>query len=180
MAAGNPLYDIHDAFWDMLEDQSCATDLVTSGKHFTDLVASSERRVLTDADVWDYFREQGIIAGVPECAVVQVGLKAGDRVHGCGGTALDVNFEVLIRTGEHTADTFWDLQWAVFRQCMNWESHLGALTWFESADDKVWNVDLLDTGDSLVMKALGKETHGWGCAWKCEVRCVFGPSNLIG
>ena len=182
MAAGNPLYDIHEALWDMLEDTSCATNLVTAEKHFTNLVATTERRVLTEADFWDYFRAEGIVAGVPECAVVQVNTRAGDREHGCDTTALELGYEILIRTGEHTADTFWDLQWATFRQCMNWEAHLGStqLSWFNAAEsNKVWNVDLLDTNDSLIMKILGKETHGWSCAWKCRIQAVFDHSTLI-
>lgn len=180
MAAGNPLYDIHKAIWNMLEDTDCATDLVTAEKHFTNLVATTERRVLTDADVWDYFRDAGIVAGAPECAVVQVSTRAGDKAHGCNATALDLGYEILIRTGEHTADTFWDLQWATFRQCMNWQAHLGRtqLNWFDNTSYP-WNVDLLDTDDSLIMKILGKETNGWSCAWKCRVNNVFKPSKLI-
>ena len=185
MAAGNPFYDIHEALWDMLEDTDCATDLVTAGKHFTDLVATPERRVLTDADVWDYFRAEGVVAGVPECAVVQVSVRAGDRALDCVGTAVDVHYEVLIRTGEHTADTFWDLQWATLRQCMNWEAYFGRdddgdpiMSWLDESS-YVWNVDLFDTKDSLVMQILGKDTNGWSCAWKAEVRCVFQPSSLI-
>ena len=166
MAAGNPLYDIHNAFWDMLEDKS----------YFTDLVKAGNRRKLTTAK-WDFFQEHAQPADYPEVTIVQTGVEAGDRALGCNGTALRLIYEVWIATGEQPADSFWDVQWAVFRAFMDWEDHVGALTW-DDPEGKVWNCDLLNSEDSLLNKRLNREVKGWSCAWRGAVDCDFTHSTL--
>jgi len=180
MAAGNPLYDLHAAIWSMMEDTSCATDLVAAGKHFTNLVAAAKRKKMT-ATVWDFLRDSKLSADFPECVIVQTGLRANDRGMGCNGTGLDVLIEMWIATGEQPADRLWDVQWAAFRQWMNWEAHLSydsSLTW--SGDTFVWNADLLDSEDTLLLTKLNKTVKGWSCAWRARVQCFFVPSDLTG
>lgn len=177
MATGNPLWDIHDKIWDMLEDTSCAGDLLANSLHFTQLVAANKRKKMTST-VWDFVKDRQTGADFPSVAVVQTGVKAGDRSHGCNATALDVTVEVWVATGQEPAERFWDVQWAIFRQWMNWEAHLAQDTW--AGNTYVWNVDLLNSEDSPLLTKLEKTIRGWSCAWRGLIYAYFTPSDLIG
>ncbi len=166
MAEGNPLYDIHAAFWTLLESKT----------YFTDDVPKGCRRKMTKTSR-DFFREHAQAGDYPEVTIVQTGIEGGDRALGCNGTSLRLLWEVWVATGQQPGDRLWDVQWAVFRALMDWDDSIGALTW-DNPEGKVWNCDLLNSEDTLLNKQLNREIKGWSSVWRGATDCVFTHSTL--
>ena len=172
------MYDLHAAIWAMLEDDTCATDLVEAGLHFTDLVAATKRRKMT-ATSWDFFREHAGPGDYPETTVVQTAHFATEKA-ACNLTYLDVLIQVWIATGQQPGERLRDVQWAVFRQMQNWKAHLGqesSLTW--NSKRYCWNFDLVKSDDSLTNEVLNRKVKGWTSVWNGIAFLNFTPSDLI-
>lgn len=176
MAYSNPLSDIHTKLWTMMEDTTCATYLLSAGKHFTNLVPAGKRKKMT-ATKWD-FMDRKLTGDFPECAIVQTGLSFRDRGLGCDASSLELKYELWVATGEQPGHRLWEIQFAALAQWGNVDAQIKTLAW-TTPIGKVWEADLLDSKDSFLLSQLNKTIEGWSSVWIARVQCVFDPSSLI-
>lgn len=166
MAAGNPLWEVHDAIWTMLEASTDFTTEVPDGNrvNYTESDFSPEKHNLAAADV-------------PQVMVRQAGMELGERV-ASNATHVVLKFEVLVHTGQQPIDRLLDVQWAVFRALLEWETYLqDALTW--GGENYVRNADMISTEDSVTNKDLHRNLKGWTSVWAGLVDCWFSNAALI-
>lgn len=170
MSAGNPLWEIHDAIWGLLE----------AHEGFCDLVASRKRlRYLQTA--WDAVLEYHTLVRelVPCVAVIQTGIgpEAGGDRRASNRTFVDVRWAVLVASGDRRLDNILDVQWAVLRALMNWDDTMKSLTW--EGQPYVVNCDLLDSSDGLRLgPELTKGLRGWCSVWAGVTNCSF-PHTIL-
>ena len=176
MAEGNPFWDIHNALWGMLEDETKSADLVAAELHFVNLV--DERNRIKYIETAKDLEKRTTAAGdFPEVAIVSTGFKFHDRFDS-NDDQIIVEWGVYVSTGEQPFGGFFDVQWAVFRQLQGWEAALqDTLTW--KSEKYVRDSDLLTAEDSLDRRELNRLIKGWSSVWACQTACHFSHSKVI-
>lgn len=164
MAAGNVLWEIHDKLWDLLEAKTV----------FTDLIPSPNRIKFTGAKRMPQ-KEMASIADMPEVMVWNAGLLTQDR-RASNATFFQVQWEVLVHSGEQPFDPFFDVQWAVWVALLNWDATMKAI---KIGDEyPVKNCDTLTAKDSLRDDARNHNLRGWGSVWVGKTDCWFSHATL--
>jgi len=164
MAAGNIFWEVHDKLWDLLEAKTAFTTEVKSANRikFTGSLRAPQREVASYADT-------------PQVLVWNAGITAQDR-RASNATYLEVQWEVLVTSGEQPFDPFFDVQEAIFAALMNWDATMTAITW--GAENPVKNCDILKAEDSLLDKKADLNMRGWKSAWVGRTDCWFNHTNL--
>jgi len=176
----NPFYDIHEALWTMLEAHT-----LDDSSGFADLVAERNRLkyVVTTRDAVKLY-EGGFPDAQPRVAIIQAGMKPGDRM-ASNCTFCTLIWKVLVSTGDLRMTSFFDVQFAVLRALLRWDTYLkDALTW--EGESYVGNTDLVETEDGPSAERLNaiikfsEGIAGWASAWTGVTDCYFNHATLIG
>jgi len=175
MAAGNPFWDLHDGIWDLLEDTSTATDLLAAGKHFTNLIESRNRIKFT-GDSREPIRQVTSTADRPEAMVWATQTRVRDR-RASNADSIALQWEVIVRTKHQSFGILFDLQWAVIRQLVNWDSLKTTVKWGSEYPVKIF--DILTSEDSLINRGLNQNLKGWTSVWQGYTELWFSHANLI-
>ncbi len=164
----NPLRQIHDGIWDLLEARA---DLMA-------LVLEDSRRKYYDADDERGEPERDNVGAgtLPELRVFQTGHDVQPHLD-TKDVKVTMNWAVQITTGERMQNTLLDVQWATIRALIDWSS-LEALTWQDEEFVKATRVFTMK--DSLDNKELNRGQRGWASVWQCEMVCVFNRSYMTG
>lgn len=178
MATGNPIWDLHNGLWGLLEDATNVATLKTAGKHFTDLVQNSVRcRIkLTSATERNPMDEVESTDDFPKVAILHAKTKPRDRT-ASNATKLGVQWEVLIRTGDQRFDSIFDVEWAIFRQLVNWDTLKTTVTWGDTTPVKL--CDMLSSEESLFDQRQNKLMRGWSAVWIGHTDLWFPHDTLI-
>lgn len=176
----NPFTDIHTAIWTMLEAHTLG-----DGTGFADLVEERNRLkyAVTAQDAIALY-EGGFPDSQPRVAVIQAGLKPGDR-RASNCTFCTLIWKVLVATGDQRLGSFFGVQFAVLRAMLRWDEYLkDTLTW--KSEPYVFDLDPLEAEDTLdfgqlneVIK-LSEGIAGWASAWTGVADCHFNHATLIG
>lgn len=176
----NPFYDIHTAIWTMLKAHTLG-----DSKGFADLVEDRNRLkyIVTAQDAIKLY-EGGFPDSQPRVAVIQAGLKPGDR-RASNTTFCTLIWKVLVTTGDQRFGSFFDVQFAVLRALLRWDEYLkDTLTW--ESEPYVDDMDPTETEDTLDYETLNEVIKlsegvaGWSSVWTGVVACHFNHATLIG
>jgi len=163
---GNPLRDIYDAVWAMLED--------TDQSSFSTKVAE-QNRIKHSSSAEDILSwEVEAVPLSPEAAVVITKLKPADRPNS-SCQLLVVEWEVWVRLTDSANATFLDIQWEIYKALLNWEPKLRA-TLVLDANYYCRNVDTMSVDQSFLV---GKKPNGWRAAWVGQCDCWFQHTALV-
>lgn len=177
MASGNPIWDVYNGLWGLLEDVTNVSSLVTAGKHFTDLVPSAQRIKFTSSTDRNPFTGVESSNDMPEVAIFHARGKPRDR-RASNSTSFLVQWEVLIRSGDQRFDSIMDVEWAVFRQLANWDSLKTSITW-NTTVYPVKLCDLRSTEDSMFDERTNQQLRGWRAIWVGETDLWFPHDTFV-
>jgi hypothetical protein len=182
MATGNPLWDVHNKLWALLEDTSNIASLKSAGKHFDDLVSDSpgQRIKFTSATERNPMEAVESSADMPKVAILHATTKPREWP-ASGSDAWGIQWEVLVRTGDQRFDSVFDLEWAIYRQLTNWRSGTHnlktSITW--NGTNPVKLCDLLSTEASLFDERQNKNMRGWSAKWVGHTDLWFSHTALM-
>lgn len=165
MSATNPLRQVYSAFWSMLEAHSGFTDLVLVGNRikFSGTAARSPQKPeISDADL-------------PEVRVVQTGLHPHLQ-RTSNGSSLVTRWAVQIASGDQRMPALMDVQWAIYRALMGWETHVQALQW--ESKEFVTVCRPLEVKVELTDRRANRGIRGWSDVWAGEVIMWFATADL--
>ena len=182
MSTGNPLYDVHDKLWALLEDTDNIASLKEAGKHFTDLVKDSPvtRIKFTSDTNTNPMADVESTADMPKVAILH-GRTTPKEWAGSNADVWGIQWEVLVRTGDQRFTNIFDLEWAILRQLMNWRSGTHnlktSITW--NGANPVKLCDILSTEASLFDERQNKNMRGWSAKWVGHTDLWFSHAALM-
>lgn len=165
MPVTNPLRLVHTAIWTMLEANSDFTTLVPSGNRIkfsgTDTPAP-DKDTLSTADV-------------PEVRVLDTGFRPHLQ-QTSSSSSLTMEVQIQVTTGEQEFADLLDVQWAIYRAMLGWETYLKAtITWATKACVTLCR-------PLAVRSLLGAKTDrglkGWSAVWAGQIQLDFTTSDL--
>jgi len=161
---GNIFFEIHDKLWDLLEAKTAFTTAVKAANRikFTGAIAGPRTELVSSSSF-------------PQVMVWNAGITAQDR-RASNATYMEVQWEVLVKTGDQPFDPFFAVQEAVFAALMNWDTIMKAILWV--AEYPVKNCDILKASDSLLDSKDDQNIRGWKSAWVGRTDCWFNHANL--
>ena len=170
MSDTNPIQQVHDAFWDMLESRHdfCALVPKRCRVRYDDDINSGERGEPQE-------RTAKSESDQPEVRLVQTGFLphySADSTH----SNITLTFEIHVSTGRRWNNKLSAIQFAIFRALHDWITHLETLTW--RGETFVRKCDPLQAKDSLDNRELNRQIRGWSCVWAGEVMLWFNISDL--
>ena len=167
----NPLPDIYDALWAMLEDSS----------DFCSYVPSTNRiKYVDDTDTkWEPEKRDVPGAGrLPEVRVQLVGARP-DAFGDSSNSGIILRFSIDVTTGERNQYSLLNVIWAIWEAMHDWDTRLQAVTWNTDEIPVRW-CRALAWEDSMDNEALNRGSRGWTSVWQCEIGCWFSRSGLTG
>lgn len=167
MSAENPLRQIHNALWALLAANDDFDALVPAGLRRVNWIGSSRAPEV----------DEGLSpADYPRVRIVPVKIKPHLQ-RTSNGSSLDVIWQVQVATGDQRLQTLLDIEWAVYRALLTWETHLrDDLRW--SGKEFVKLARPLETETNLDDKKQNRGTRGWSAVWTGETRLWFTTSDL--
>jgi hypothetical protein len=86
-----------------------------------------------------------------------------------------------VRTGDQRFDDLFDLEWAIYRQLLDWDTGTNNLktsvTW--SGTNPVKCCDLLKATDSIFDERTNKNLKGWRAVWVGQTDLWFPHDTVI-
>ncbi len=155
----NPLTQVSDALWTMLEANSGFADLVKAGNRIKYNNRAPEKAA---SQAGDYPRVR-IREHIGECNLHRTS----------NSVSLSKQYHVQIATGEQAFDSLHDVEWEVLRAFADWEPTLEALEWDEDESKFVKRCDLLTSQAALDDTSENKRIRGWSTVWIGEVEMWF-------
>ena|GEM_PF-6748266 len=167
----NPLKQIHDAFWTMLEARTDFCNLILAGNRIKTYDADGFG--LGEPDVIDQRDPSGSAA----VRVIQTGSEPS-RHSDTSHTAIVLVWEIQILTGRRYINTLLDVLWAIYRAMEGWTTYTrDALTWhddyFFKSCEPTLSVDKLDNA------SLHKAIQGWTTVLTVKTECWFAKSEML-
>jgi len=177
MADTNPIKQVYDGLWIVLEAHSGFTDLVVAGNRI------KLTKGLSDADeAIDPDKERMLPADFPQVRIVPMGAYAYMR-ESSSGTRLDLTFRIEARTSETQYDDLGLLTWETIRAMMDWRTAtdgagstaMASMTW--ASKTFVTDISMLQRQDQVTVdKKIG--ISEWRALWFGRARLDFDTSDL--
>ena len=164
--ADNPMRMVYDALWNMLE----------ASEAFTTAVPRAGNRIKLSDTTFVYGKDTLADADMPE---VRIGLlKQFPHLQATSDSSfLTQHWEITISTGDVRFLSVLDVDWAIYRAMMGWETHLkDALEW--QSKEFVELCRPLDITETLADQKLSRGNLGWLSVWQGEVRMHFTTSDV--
>jgi hypothetical protein len=164
MANDNPLRQIHNALWAMLEASS----------DFCSFVAP-ENRIKFNGDALPADTPQISTGSTPEVRVLHVGLephlqRTSDR------SSVVARWEIQIHSGDDRLLTDLDIEWAILRALVDWQTHLQALAWQGQPFVEVCRPVTAEAANTN--RKGNRGIKAWRAVWAGEIRMWFRTSDL--
>jgi hypothetical protein len=164
MSADNPLKQIYNAIWSLLEARSELTDLVLIGDRIK-YIGSSRAPEKNEVLSTDF----------PEIRVIPVQSKPHlDQDSTSSGWI--VVWQVQIASGDQRLQTVLDVEWEVYRAMQTWRTHVMPLTW--KGKEFVHLARPIETVWELDNKRLNRGIRGWSAVWAGETHMNFTTADL--
>lgn len=165
MSDTNPLIQVYDALWDLLEARQA----------FRELVSPGNRIKLRGKDRYP-FKDEVSSADVPEVRLVPVG-SSPFLQDTSNSTRVIERYEIQISTGNLLIETLCLVKFEIVRAMADWATKLRALTWNDAAFVHLARITAAD--DGVTQSDLMRGIRGWASLWACEVHLHFSTVNLI-
>jgi len=164
MAETNPLTQITDGLWTMLEANTGFTALVKGPNRIKYDKRAPEKPA---AQKGDYPRVR-IREHTAKCNLHRTS----------NSISFAKQYHVQVATGEQKLDSLHDVEWEILRAFSDWETTLEALEWVEDASNFVKRCDLLGAEQALDNQSVNKRIRGWSTVWIAEVECFFQNTTM--
>lgn len=177
MADINPIKQVYDGLWTVLEAHTGFTDIVVVGNRIKltkGLLDVNEARAPDKGRVLD--------ADFPQVRIVPAGADSYPRDTSTG-TRLDLFFRIEAKTGEKQYDDLALLTWETMRAMIDWRTAtdgeespstaLAAMTW--ASKTFVTDISMLQRQERV---AAEKSIPGWQAVWQGRARMDFDTSDL--
>ena len=160
----NPLTQVTDAFWDMLEGNSGFTALVAAGNRLKYDDRDPEKDAAMYADFpWVRIRETAAQAHI---------------YHTSNMSSFTKRYFVQVATGEQSLVSSHDVEFEVIRAYADWVTYLTNLVWTDSNDTFVKESSLLTAEQMLDNEQVNKGIRGWSTVWACSAFFAFQTTAL--
>jgi hypothetical protein len=167
----NPLRDIYESLWQMLEASAAFVALVPPANRLR-LSRPGDEGELQPA-------EEGSLSSLaPSVRIVQIGIST-DPFCDSRQSALAVRFAIQAASNSPYLDDLQDAQWAIFRASTRWQDFLYQLRWEEAAyvvSCRTLHSQEIPQGRKLDWDE--SSGRGWSTVLACEVACQFVTENI--
>lgn len=167
MAEDNPLTQVHNALWELLENRTEFTDLVRVGN-----------RIKATPAMRDPEKEQWTAQDFPQVRIIATGLEPHLWATSSSST-LNVTWEVQIATDAQDTTTLFQVTWAVFMALHDWPTTMRALTW----NDRAGFVNKCVPGEANLGQSYAMveaNVRGWSTVWTGVTQMAFAIVDLQG
>ena len=160
----NPLTQVTDALWTMLEDNTAFTALVPASNRIKYDNRSPEKQTAQKAD----YPEVRIRESFGQAQLYQTS----------NMSSFTKRYDIQIATGEQSLVSVHDVEWEIIRSFADWPTRLEALQW--DVDDSYFVKDcrLLQAEQTLDNQAANRRIRGWTTIWVCLVMFAFQTTAL--
>ena len=166
MVITDPITQVYDALWTLLE----------AGNDFQELVKSGNRIKLTSRDR-SPFKDNLGSADVPEVTILPMGATVAHQHRSTSGSSLSQGFQIRVATGEQNLHTLvFPLKWAIYKAMADWATVLTALTW--KGVTYVVHCRLADAADGISEVDIARGITGWTVLWQCNVEMWFSTVTI--
>lgn len=171
MSIQNPLWQVHNALWTLLESDSDFTTAVKSMNRikYNSTTDREPDKKSASSDDFPMVRIR-CIGGTP-------------RAHRTSNSStLSLHWAIEILSGDQRLATqaynkSFDVQWAVYKALVNWKSYLYDFTW-DSNDFKVRYCRAHKSEDTLTNEDLQRNQRGWQSIWTGETEIWFTTTDM--
>ena len=155
----NPLTQVTDALWDMLEANSAFTLLVPVSNRIKYDNPHPEKRNVMKADF-------------PEVRIREY--STNTNIHRTSNSVTFAKqYHVQIATGTQSLVSVHDVEWEILRSFAGWTTTLEALTWDQDASQFVKRADLANAQQTLESQEANRGIKGWVTVMVAEVEFWF-------
>lgn len=160
----NPLTQVTDALWTMLEANSGFTNLVKAGNRIKYDSRNPEKHMAQSADY--------PIVRIKESTALAQPYRTSNM------STFSKQYHIQIITGEQAYDSCHDVEFEIIRSFADWPNNLESLAW--SGDDSkfVYDCRLLTAEQMLDSKEPNQKIRGWSTVWACMVGFKFQTTAL--
>ena len=162
MSVSNPLSQVRDAIWQLLEANTAFTALVPVGNRIK--LANAPKRGSQYADF--------------PCVTIEP--VEGISVRDWTNTDAEIRkgFRIKVATGDTDSDKLDALTWQIFFALKNWETTMQALSW-NGSTGYVKYCGLSEHDETLNERELTRTETGWATVWVGEVWMSFPHTDLV-
>ena len=170
MADVNPIIQVYEALWQLLEADSDFTELVKAGNRVKySTVDGVEPRVKPVKEIMQD-------ADLPEVRIVSVSAEPHLQ-RTSNGSSMQRTFSLQIATGDlRYSEKLWPVEWAALRALSRWAETLLALTWNGKTFVKLVRPGAISEGRAE--SDLNRGISGWSTIWAITVDMWFTTSDL--
>ncbi len=155
----NPLTQVTDALWDMLEGNS----------EFATLVATGNRLKYDDRDPE---KDATMYADFPWVRIRETAAQA-HIYHTSNMSSFTKRYFIQVATGEQSLTSTHDVEFAVIRAYADWVTYLTDLVWTGDGEKFVKESSLLTAEQMLDNEEVNRGIRGWSTIWACSVFFAF-------
>lgn len=165
MSDVDPLTQVHEAFWRMLEgsEDFCKAVKPNNRIKMPAAYGGPEKEKRTDDDY-------------PQVRVILVSLEATIG-RTSSSSQLVANWEIQVSTiDQRITSSLFPLLWVIYRAMVNWASHFASVDWEEVMTTLLCRPNVAAIGQSEL--GLTENKLGWSCVWSGSTDMYFQTSAL--
>lgn len=166
MPEANPLNQVYEAFWTMLEAD---TD-------FSALIPAKNRIKLYGTNNRYPYRDNVNEAGIPEVVVEPIKIEpqiwtTSDK------SKVVATWVIRVATGDQRWTSLFNVMWDIYKALANWQATLQALTWNSKAF--VVSCESVEAEQTVNNKDANRLIKGWATVWACTTEMWFDTTDLL-
>jgi len=170
MSIQNPLWQVHNALWSLLESDS----------EFTTAVPSMNRIKYTSTTDRYPDKDNTLDADFPCVRIRCIG--GVPRPHRTSNSSMiELKWSIEVFSGDRRfsddAQRFMDVWWAIYKALVNWQAYLYNFTWDGNAF-KVRYCRASEVEDRLTKQELHYRQNGWQSVWIGDTDIWFTTTDL--
>ena len=160
MAESNPLHQLVDAHWALLEAHTEFTALVAERRRIKYIGSEKELTAQSALPPSD----------VPEVRIVLLSLTP-HLVKASNSSMITVRLGIQVNTMSQMLDSTLDVIWAIYRATSNWAATIATLTWGGNTFAK--RLQIVTAEPTLGASEFTHNKKAWSTVWACEVDLWF-------
>jgi len=161
----NPLYQVYNALWTLLESESSFTSLVPAGPQRVKYTSTTDRLPRLDG---------GLTADYPMVEIVLLGMRT--QAHATSnGSLIVARWGVNVLAGDRRMGELFDVTFAVYKALVNWQAHVKDFT-YDGTAFHVGRCKALDVNEAIHP---GDGIAGWVSVWQGETDIWLSTQALL-
>ncbi len=170
MSTQNPLWQVYNALWSLLESDS----------DFTTAVAADNRIKYTSTTDRRPDKDSASTADYPCVRIRAMGAKP--KAHRTTNSSMiELRWSIEVFSGDQRfaddTERIFDVTWAIYKALVNWKDYLYDFTW-DGNPCKVRHCGAVEVEDKLTSDELHYGQHGWKSVWVGVTDVWFTTSDL--